>query len=75
MAIGRIWGPIIFPLIGLRECKGLITANNSTQELKTGPEEVKTRPDTLPPVRDGWAGAKMRVFTLSILIITDKPMD
>ena len=24
----------------------------------------KTRPDTRPPVADGWAGAEMRVFTL-----------
>ena len=32
----------------------------------------KTRPDTRPiPVADGWAGAEMRVFTLSNSIITD----
>ena len=27
-------------------------------------EQEKTRPDTRPPVADGWAGAEMRVFTL-----------
>ena len=33
-----------------------------------------TRPDTLPiPVADGWAGAEMRVFTLSNSITTDQP--
>ena len=31
----------IFPLMGSVECKRLITAKNSTLELKTGPEEVK----------------------------------
>ena len=35
----------------------------------------KTRPDTWPPVADGWAGAEMRVFTLSNSIITDGPTD
>ena len=25
---------------------------------------MSTRPDTRPPVADGWAGAEMRVFTL-----------
>ena len=25
---------------------------------------IKTRPDTRPPVVDGWAGAEMRVFPL-----------
>ena len=35
-----------------------------------------TRPDTRPiPVADGWAGAEMRVFTLSNSIITDGPTD
>ena len=32
----------------------------------------KTRPVTRPPVADGWAGAEMRVFTLSNSIITDR---
>ena len=38
---------------------------------------MKTRPDTrLIPVADGWAGAKMRVFTLSNSItMTDGPTD
>ena len=36
----------------------------------------KTRPDTrLIPVADGWAGAEMRVFTLSNSITTDKRTD
>ena len=37
---------------------------------------LQTRPDTRPiPVADGWAGAEMRVFTLSNSIITDGPTD
>ena len=35
----------------------------------------KTRPDTRPPVADGWAGAKMRVFPLFDSIIMDGPKD
>ena len=36
--------------------------------------KIGTRPDTRPkPVADGWAGAEMRVFTLSNSIITDGP--
>ena len=31
----------------------------------------RTRPDTRPTVADGWAGAEMRVSTLSNSIITD----
>ena len=35
------------------------------REKETG-KDNKTRPDTRPiPVADGWAGAEMRVFTLS----------
>ena len=35
-----------------------------------------TRPDTRPiPVADGWAGAEMRVFTLSNSITTDGRTD
>ena len=34
-------------------------------------KEERTRPDTRPPVADGWAGAEMRIFTLSNSIITD----
>ena len=38
--------------------------------------EIKTRPDTRPiPVTDGWAGAEMRIFALSNLIITNGPTD
>ena len=34
----------------------------------------ETRPDTRPiPVADGWAGAEMRVLTLSNSITTDRP--
>ena len=37
---------------------------------------MRTRPDTRPiPVADGWAGADMRVFTLSNSIITDQRTD
>ena len=36
----------------------------------------KTRPDTRPiPVADEWAGAEIRVFALSNLIITNGPTD
>ena len=36
----------------------------------------KTRPDTRPlPVADGWAGAEMRVVTLSNSITTDRQTD
>ena len=35
-----------------------------------------TRPDTRPPVADGWAGAEMRVFTLfDSCSRTDGPTD
>ena len=35
-----------------------------------------TRPHKRPiPVADGWAGAEMRVFTLSNWITTDRPTD
>ena len=33
---------------------------------------IRTRPDTRPPVADRWAGAEMRVLTLSKSIITDR---
>ena len=32
-----------------------------------------TRPDTRPPVADGWAGAEMRVFPLFSSSVTDRP--
>ena len=32
-----------------------------------------TRPDTRPPVADGWAGAKMRVFPLFNSSVMDRP--
>ena len=35
----------------------------------------KTRPDTRPPVADGWAGAEMRVFPLFDSMVTDRPTD
>ena len=36
----------------------------------------KTRPDTRPPVADGWAGAEMRVFPLfDSITSTDRPTD
>ena len=38
-------------------------------------KEKKTRPDTRPPVADGWAGAEMRVFPLFDSIITDGRTD
>ena len=34
-----------------------------------------TRPDTRPPVADGWAGAKMRVFPLFNSSVTNLPTD
>ena len=34
-----------------------------------------TRPDTRPPVADGWAGAEMRVFPLFNSSVTDGPTD
>ena len=34
-----------------------------------------TRPDTRPPVADGWAGAEMRVFPPFDSIITDRRTD
>ena len=38
--------------------------------------EKQTRPDTRPiPVADGWAGAEMRIFTLSNSITTDQPIN
>ena len=33
---------------------------------------LKTRPDTRPPVADGWAGAEMRVFPLFNSSVTDQ---
>ena len=48
---------------GMRESK-----NNGWEEGK----KKETRPDTRPTVADGWAGAEMRVFTLSNSIITDQ---
>ena len=35
----------------------------------------KTRPDTRPPVADGWAGAEMRVFPRFNSSVTDRPTD
>ena len=36
----------------------------------------QTRPDTRPPVADGWAGAEMRVFPLfDSITSTDRPTD
>ena len=36
----------------------------------------ETRPDTRPPVADGWAGAEMRVYTLfDSCSPTDRPTD
>ena len=39
-------------------------------------KDKKTRPDTRPPVSDGWAGADMRVFALfDSCSPTDRPTD
>ena len=46
---------------------GLNTFQPESTRIKASPkrEHPITRPDTRPiPVADGWAGAKMRVFTL-----------
>ena len=57
-----------------REILGLISGHN--QRRACGREQLRTRPDTRPiPVTDGWAGAKMRVFTLSNSITTDQWTD
>ena len=40
-----------------------------------GGEWVRTRPDTRPPVADGWAGAEMCVFTLFDSMVTDQRTD
>ena len=40
--------------------------------LNQSEDEPETRPYTRPPVADGWAGAEMRVLTLSNSIITDR---
>ena len=37
--------------------------------------EKKTRPDTRPPIADGWAGAEMRVFPLFNSSVTDRRTD
>ena len=50
------------------------TDSMTLQRLATKARE--TRPDTRPPVADGWAGAEMRVFTLSdSCSSTDRPTD
>ena len=36
---------------------------------------MTTRPDTWPPVADGWAGAEMRVFPLFDSMVTDRRTD
>ena len=42
---------------------------------KKGKKEQRTRPDTRPPVADGWAGAEMRVFPLFNSSVTDRRTD
>ena len=51
------------------QLKGRRKTNNLNKEIR------KTRSNTRPIIADGWAGAEMRVFTLSNLIIMDGPMD
>ena len=36
---------------------------------------IQTRPDTRPPVADGWAGAEKRVFPLFDSMVMDGPTD
>ena len=50
--------------------KGDPSLNNSVEVMAN-----KTRPDTRPPVADGWAGAEMRVFPLFDSMVTDGRMD
>ena len=38
---------------------------------KVSPGFLRTRPDTRPPVADGWAGAEMRVFPFFDSWVTD----
>ena len=37
--------------------------------------ERRTRPDTRPPVADGWAGAEMRFFSIFDSMVTDGPTE
>ena len=50
---------------------------NTFQQFKTtNTTFAKTRPDTRPPVADGWAGAELRVFPLfDSITSTDQPTD
>ena len=57
-----------------------VSEKTAVQRLVRGEDRnlarIITRPDTWPiPVADGWAGAEMRVFTLSNSITTDRPTD
>ena len=46
------------------------------EKREEGGDEKETRPDTRPPVADGWAGAEVRVFTLfDSCSPTDRPTD
>ena len=57
------------PALAKKNCAFLFGSSNS------GVRKA-TRPDIRPiSVADGWAGAEMRVFTLSNSIITDGPTD
>ena len=55
--------------IGLKN----LVANHSTAGERS--EKKEKRPDTRPPVADGWAGAEMRVFPLFDSMVTDGRTD
>ena len=41
-----------------------IKVESAYLEMEMEEETEETRPDTRPPVADGWAGADMRIFPL-----------
>ena len=49
--------------------------NKQNKAGKKKRRKTGTRPDTRPPVVDGWAGAEMRVFPLFNSSVTDQPTD
>ena len=52
----------------------LLMENRFSKPVSMCTLSLSTRPDTRPiPVTDRWAGAEMRVFTLSNSITTDQP--
>ena len=48
------------------------TTNDFHEATTATPTTTITRPDTWPPVADGWAGAEMSVFPLFNSSVTDR---